>query len=255
MKGATYPRRASMVATVPDESHGEPVKNAGNAARMLRKLAKLAAQVTALSGDPSVRAPLRGRYVGLIAGGPVDDAGPDRLAAIETAALALGARTARLGITLPISAGDLILLAGLYDLVCCGKTLGGLAPQMTRAGIQFVHGVLEPRDPVALLALLMAMRNRAPASAPIALACSGRASKPAVNLLIKGAALLGLQRVTCEQGIEVPGTWRLEATTGGYADWRLVAPAESPLDSHLWRAELDQQYGVALQCALMEALA
>ena len=223
--------------------------NAGGAPS-LHHLARLAAATDALATGTHARTSLRGRHVALLSATPRAD-GNERLDPIEAAAAALGARTARPAMAQPFSDGDLVMLAGLYQLVCSDASLGDLASRIRQLGVPVVQGLLEPYHPVSLVALLLALQRQVPDAAPIVLDCAEPAA--GTTLAAEAAAMLGVQLRTTATTAANP--WRVTPAPGGYAAWRLLPPAGSARDGAGWTLELERMRALALQAALLQAVA
>jgi hypothetical protein len=220
-------------------------RNAGGAPS-LHHLGRLAAATEALASGAHARAPLRGRHVALLSASPLPD-GSERLDAIEAAATALGARTARPAIAHPFPDAELVMLAGLYQLVCSDASLGDLASRIRQLGVPVMQGLLEPYHPVALVALLLAVQRQVPARAPIVLDCVEPAA--GTTLAAEAAAMLGVPlRAATTSAADA---WRLAPAPGGYAAWRLGPPTGMVRDPACWTYELERMRGLALQAALL----
>ncbi len=209
-----------------------PVSHGARAEAALLHLARLAAAAEALTGSEREQAPLRGRYVALLAGsqgprgfGKVRHAGLD---AIDVAATSLGARTARPSISHACSDSDLAMLAGLYDLVCCDTYLDDLARRIRRRGVPVAHGLLMPYNSVAVVALLLALRRQAPSGVPIVLTGEDPQGPARSAFLPAIAAMLGMSVLQGDGIVPDPGpAGALEGTpvASGHTAPAVTAPA------------------------------
>jgi len=221
-------------------------------ASSLHHLGRLASATEALARGGRARAPLRGRHVALLAAAHGDGLGDDGLDAIESAAAALGARTARPSLGHPVSDGDVSMLAGLYQLVCSDASLGKLSSRIRQLGVPVVDALLEPYHPVSLVALLLAVRDRVGDSAPVVLHCADPAHAAGAALAAEAAAVL---RIPLRSGIAAPShAWRLVTAPGGYGAWQLEPPAGLECDRTDWGRTLERMRELALQAALLQAV-
>jgi hypothetical protein len=220
---------------------------------LLHQAVRLVAAAESLAAGSRSAAPLRGRHVAVVAGVPGRPGGDYRLDAIEAAAAKLGARTARPALPRPAAQGDLVMLAGFYDLVCSDAALDDLAPRLRQLGLPVVQQLMDPAHAVALVALLLALRRRIPAGATVEVYCPDQAQAPAASLLTDAAAMLGMPLRTVDAA--APGNWTLVAAAGGYPVWRLQAPAAADRDPEGWPREQRLMRELALQAALLQAVA
>lgn len=223
---------------------------------LLHQAVRLVAAAESLAAGSRSAAPLRGRHVAVVAGVPDRPGRPGgdyRLDAIEAAAAKLGARTARPALPRPAAQGDLVMLAGFYDLVCSDAALDDLAPRLRQLGLPVVQQLMDPEHAVALVALLLALRRRVPAGATVEVHGPDPAQAAAASLLTDAAAMLGMPLRTVDAA--APGNWTLVAAADGYPAWRLQAPAAADRDPDVWPREQRLMRELALQAALLQAVA
>lgn len=234
----------------------DPVPRIGDAGRILRQIAKLSGLVDALATGATAPHPLRGRHVALLADVPPGRS-PDPLEPIDAAARTLGARTARPVISPSFGPADVAILRNLYDLIYCDRSAAHLAMQIDRqAGLPVLYGLLDTHHATALLGLLLALRTRAGASPPVDLVCVPPEDEANALALVGAAAVLGLAvRLRGPGAAPAPGAWQLVTGPGGYAAWRLQAPRAPALDPAEWGGEVRRLRQLAVQAALLEALA